>query len=236
MNSWANHIPKAVGAMGAVLLIYSMYTFFRRPDPPAPLPVKAQNVPKPIVPSKTAPAKYQGKSWDTAVSGNVAHERKLKERKERFQREEKERLEANLRVPREYLASVDLKMFIPEEMQFTEAKQERMKILIGLRDNKPELFVASGRQKMTPEQARAELEDQMGAYGLKVSKQDSNSRPSLGQTTVFKGSTGDGGQFLAEYFYNPSTGNGHMVLMMGQELSRQPARTRQIFDSLGYEK
>jgi hypothetical protein len=236
MNSWSKHIPKAVGALGAVFLAYSMYMFFRRPEIVVPPPVKAHTPPQAVEVPPTKQPKYVPKSWNPAPVSNPQNDRALQDRRNSAMRMEKDRLEAKMLIPRDYLKGARLKMFLPEELEYARNKNEGMEMLMGVRDGKPELMIAYGRQKMTPDQARHELEDQMGFYGVDITKQDTANNRNLGPTTTFKGRTKDGEDVQAEYFYNPKTGNSHMVLMMGRELSRQPARTRQIFDSLNYER
>lgn len=237
MNSWSNHIPKAVGALGALFLIYSMYMFFRRPEIVVPPAVKLNKPVSPVATQTVTPPKYVGKSWES--SNNATHSatgQPVVDRRQNRERLEKEQLEAKMVLPREYLKGAHLKMFLPDDMDYVKNKNEGMELLMAVHDGRPELFVAYGHQKMTPEQARHEIEDQMGFYGVNITTQDTASTRNLGAATTFSGKTKDGEEVQAQFFYNPATGMSHMVLMMGRELTRQPARTRQIFDSLDFER
>ncbi|NJM09834.1 MAG: hypothetical protein HC883_02770 [Bdellovibrionaceae bacterium] len=127
-------------------------------------------------------------------------------------------------------------MHLPEGVDFAEVESDGMTILIGTRGAKPEFFLSTGKDKVTPEQARAEMQDQFeGSYGLKnINTATVRNRNGIGNITQFKGETRTGEEFQAYYFHNSKTGNSHMLFMVDKDLSRQPARTRQLFDSLEY--
>jgi|GEM_PF-5666752 len=238
MNSWSKHIPKAVGALGAIFLLYSMYTFFRRPEIPPQTVMKPHTPPQSggLLPTKKPVDKYVGKTWDkNAASAFAASERDRVAREEKAKREERAALEAKMVMAKAYLSDSNLKMHLPEDADYSEARNEGMRMLIASKNGKPEMYVVSGKQKMTPDQARAEMEDQMfGEFGLSNIKQETVNSPNLGKATQFKGVTKDGQEFQAMFFYNARSGNSHMVFMVDTDLSRQPARTRQVFDSLDY--
>lgn len=232
MNNLNQHVPKFVGLIGVLFLLYSMFTFFR-PLPqykPAPAPAKPAPSAAILIPEKKSPA-YQGKTWAQPAATKLTPQQE-----EARKNSEKAQTEARMAVAKNYLSSSRIKLALPEEDTFVEARNEGMRILIGLKNGKPDFHLISGHAKMTAEQARREMEDQLGGLGLSNIKQDTVQNRNLGPTTQFKGVTNDGQEFQAVFFYNSSTGNSHMLYMMDKELSRQPARTRQLFDSLDVER
>lgn len=237
MNSWSQHVPKFVAVLGLGLLIYSMLIFFRPPTVSAPAKVTPHTPPRNVAPSAPKVAPYQGKTWDKVVANRTSDNARVSANlEERRLQALKMQQEAQMAIAKNYLSASSLKMKLPEDYDFTETRNEGMRVLIGMKDAKPEFYLVSGKQKMTADQARAEMEDQMGAYGLSRIKQDTVNNRSLGPTTQFKGVTNDGQEFQAIYFYNSATGNSHMLYMMDKDLSRQPARTRQIFDSVEFDR
>ncbi len=232
MNNLNQHVPKVVGLVGVIFLVYSMYTFFR----PLPQYKPATPPPKLTAPVAVAPPvrktpAYKGKTWNQQETPAVT------QRQEEMRKAaQKAQADTRVAVAKNYLAGSGLKLALPEDDTFIEANNEGMRILMGLKNGKPDFYLISGRGKMTPERARLEMQDQFGGMGLDKIKQDTLQSRNLGPTTQFKGVTNDGQEFQAVFFYNSSSGNSHMLFVVDKELSRQPARTRQLFDSLDYDR
>jgi len=236
MNSWNQHVPKLVAAIGFLLLAYSMTTFFRTPSSHVPPAVAPHTPPKSGLPQPAAkPAtKYVGKTWDKSAA--PVQGRAAKDQGAALKLARQMEAEARTKRAKNYLKNFGIKMHLPEDMDFVEAKNEGMTILIGTRGGKPDFYLASGKEKMTPAQAKAEMQDQFeGSYGLKnIDTSTTTNKNGLGPITQFKGSTRTGEEFQAYYFYNSKSGNSHMLFIADKDLSRQPARTRQLVDSLEY--
>ncbi len=69
-------------------------------------------------------------------------------------------------------------------------------------------------------------------YNMKGDGQSYPNKGGFKEMVQFKGSNSDGEEFQAYAFYNEKTGTSHMLLLKERGLSRQPAKVRQIVDSV----
>ncbi len=133
-----------------------------------------------------------------------------------------------------HLRKIGMTMRTPEKMAFGETKSRGAEVLVGTDiSGMPKLYLFSMKRKLKPEQAKSMIEDQFQEDGLRVRKISSmNSRGGVGVMTVLKGLTRGNEEFQAYSFSAGKKGYSHMLILVDSELSRKPARVRQLIDSI----
>lgn len=136
----------------------------------------------------------------------------------------------------DYLIKNGLQMNLPTGHVYYQDKDGPVDILIAADGpGKENLFLFSVKGKFAADKAPKYIKDYFEDTAQYNMKGDGQSYPNKGgfkEMVQFKGSNSDGEEFQAYAFYNEKTGTSHMLLLKERGLSRQPAKVRQIVDSV----
>lgn len=219
MKSLNKHVPTFVFALGLAFLIYSMVTFFHPPSP--------NSRPKSAAPALVM-AKPIKKSAITRPPDEVAFNH-AEEQRRKFVEE--------LRRPAdEYLKKVGLKMQVPEGVYFLREDDGPIQVLLGANEpGRVNFYLFSMKAKTNSKKAFDYAKKYFeGQFDLvpKDKGQPYLNKAGFKDMTLSKGVTSLGEEYQAYFFQNPRSKTNHLILLRDKMLSRQPARVRELIDSI----
>jgi hypothetical protein len=221
MNSSDKYIPHVVFAIGILLLSAAVFVFLS--DSGAPSGFKGLPEPQAELSGIPSPSQLD-RPWVTSGA------------QEAVASSPPPATPQNLppSVSTRYLKRVGLSINLPDSMAFGETKAQGYQVLIGVGESElAEFMLFSIRRKMKPEKVKAILEEQFRDEGLRAKEISKlNSRGGVGVMTVIKGTMRGGQEFQAFAFTNEKSRYSHLLVLADSELRRQPARVRQIVDSI----
>ena len=142
-----------------------------------------------------------------------------------------------LRQPADqYLASMGLRMRVPEGVFFRTEKDGIVDVLLGAREpGKVGMYLFSVKGIYPPARAPGYLKDyfsEIAPIHLNGKGQPYLNKAGFKNMTLFRGTNSLGEDCLAYFFQNPKTKRSHVLLLKDHQLNRQPARVHTIVDSL----
>jgi hypothetical protein len=142
-----------------------------------------------------------------------------------------------LRQPADqYLASVGLRMRIPDGVFFRTEKDGIVDVLLGAREpGKVGIYLFSVKGIYPPARAPGYLKEyfsEIAPIHLNAKGQSYLNKAGFKNMTLFKGTNSLGEDCLAYFFQNPKTKRSHVLLLKDHQLNRQPARVHTVVDSL----
>ena len=226
MNSFNKYIPLVVFVVGLVSLVVAMRTFFHPPADMTPI------VKRPVIQGATATIK----AIDEKKAPALVFRPPPKPEPSRRIEVDKEMIEFKKRPAVEFLKRLGLKMTIPDGYMYFDEKDGDVDVLVGTNESTSRyeffLFVASGKHPI--EKASSYLKTYFDDMQLKERgrPQPFHMRAGFKDTKEFKGTTSKGSEFHVFYFQDPSSNRTMGVVFMGKQLSRQPARLRDLVNSI----
>lgn len=229
MKSLNKHIPTIVFLIGLGLMMLSVRAFFypsAAPAIPAVTPLKSSNPTSSSPESATAQRRSRSVSPSSPANFHRISPSRPSVRVDDF-------LQQNARV---HLKSVGLEMRMPEGMQFNETNDGPIRILMG--SNGPDrtgLYLFSAKGKYSSNRAYQYMKDYFkDEFTLQDSAPATSypSRTGLQNMTLLKGETSQGEEFQAYFFRDAARNESHLLFLKDDQLSRAPAKVRQIVDSV----
>lgn len=208
-----------VFALGLAFLGYSLYAFFH---PPEPFYARKSQSMKPNAP-KSSPVSQITRPPE-AVAFN-------------FSEEQRRKFVEELRKPAdEYLKKYRLGMQIPEGVYFLNEQDGATNVLLGAYEpGKVGIYLFSMRGKVQTKKQTEYLKkffSEQFSLNVKGAGQNYPNRGGFKDMVLYKGVTSAGEEYQAYLFQHPKTKTHHIFFLRDKQLSRQPARVRELVDSI----
>jgi hypothetical protein len=220
--------------------VYSMYVFFGteevsvRPSisvKPART-AESEQEPPASAPSQTPAATPEPEVKRRPIPVPKSFQEQIDRRPEPTDTTMRDMQDAARKPAMEYLSRVGLQMHIPDDSNFYQTKSPSADILIGSQESgQDNLYVFAFKDKRDTKKTAKFIKDyfeDVATYPLKES-QDYPNKSGL-KMVQFKGTNSEGEQYQAYTFSGKK--KSFLLLLKDRELSRHPARVRQVVDSI----
>lgn len=233
MNSLNKHVPTIVFCIGLFLLIFSIRTFFHPDSTPNMTPIVNRNLPANTPAS--APATRDALEPKAPPTLVFRPQQKPAPPLSRLNTRE-ESLRLARKPAQDYLARTGLKMDLPEGYAFFEDTDGPVNVLVGQSaPGKNDFFLFSVKGRYNPDRAITYLKDYL-ADDMKLTPKGGHqaffSRGGFSDMSQMRGVTNKGGEYLAYFFTSGKGAQSHMLVLMNKQITKVPARLREIVDSV----
>jgi len=226
MKSLNQHVPTIVFVIGFCLLAFAMRTFFHPSVDPTLIPLPKQELPLPA----SEGDRLKNTSSLLLRAGHLA---KPANRLESAQAVAKEKR----RAADEFFAHTGLRMRIPDGYSFYQDSDGPVQVLVGSSEpGKRDFYFFATKGKYPAARGGQYLKDYFAdEFVIKVNGKPQNflNRSAYNEMIQFKAMTERGVEVQAFFFFDAKLNETCMLVLMNKNLSRQPARIKEIVDSLG---
>lgn len=232
VKSLNKYVPAFVFLVGIGLLSYSMLVFFTYSSPDLLTPVVK---PKTIKRADSESASVTDRMLQPAPPELIFHPKGMP--KSEPTTPLREDLLREIRKPaKDFLKKVGLDLKIPENLFFHEEKLGPVQILQGSSQRgKTEFYLFSVKGRYPPARATNFIRDyfiQELRPGARIRSENHVSRSSFGKMTLLKGSFSRNEEFQAFFFVDTRSNRSNLLMLVDNQLSRQPARVSALVNSL----